>query len=433
MGSEANGSRELRQRWLVLALAATVPALFAWYAEQAGDSAGIPKTAAISASPAAPPLSDSEVGTVGSASSTPVATPTFLEELADGKPSDARGDETLPAPRDEFAGVVARVAETGLREIDLQFLEANEMLADAGPAVTGSPTGQVVCRKAEDKIRRASELSQRGALFASRNELLSVLEMIAEAKDEKHGAPRRAVALAAGLRALEEAGDFANRSASSPPSEGMEVILASHRTPVAKSPQAASLTPGQLADLYFRYAQVQLGAAVANEPAGSMALHALGKLYSQFAAIEPGTFPQADRRAFALQQAALLARPDNYLAEHELGVLLAESGHWDEAERTLVRVAQRRNNPVVLRNLARVQRQSGRIAYAEANERQATALAANSPALMQGPVAWMTPQQFVQAGQSANFASGPAAVAAAPNPSGPTVQSAARSAPAVRR
>jgi tetratricopeptide (TPR) repeat protein len=135
------------------------------------------------------------------------------------------------------------------------------------------------------------------------------------------------------------------------------------------------MLPQQLASMYLEYAGRQLGAAVAGEPAGSMALHALGKIHSRMGRIEPAANPQADRLAFALQQAALLARSDNHMAAHELGVLLAESGHYAESDAMLQQVAQRAPHPVVFRNLARVERQLGRPDLAVASERQAEYLA----------------------------------------------------------
>ena len=68
---------------------------------------------------------------------------------------------------------------------------------------------------------------------------------------------------------------------------------------------ATGLMPQQLADLYFRYAQLQLAGDVAGEPAGSMALHALGKVYSQLGRTERELNPQADRRACEVAQQVL--------------------------------------------------------------------------------------------------------------------------------
>jgi tetratricopeptide (TPR) repeat protein len=293
-------------------------------------------------------------------------------------------------------------------------------LPDVSPVASGEPTGAMVSQRAQDKIRRGYALAQRGAYFAARRELVDVLQSIAEAKDQLRGAPRRTPALAKGLRALEEAADFCPRGAEGDTGLSMAVIVSSHRTPVGKSADAAQLMPTQLADLYLQYAQVQLGGAVVGEPAGSMALHALGKIYSQLGAQDPDKEPLADRQAFALQHAALLARPDNNLAAHELGVMLAESGHYQEAEYMLNQVATRQPHATVLKNLARVQRKLGRDALAAISDQQAQLLAA---ADSNGAVRWVPPQTLAQATDAVppsqpRLAARPSANAPCPSPMG---------------
>jgi tetratricopeptide (TPR) repeat protein len=270
-------------------------------------------------------------------------------------------------------------------------------LIDTTPVATGTPTNAAVDERAQEKIRNGFALAQRGASFAARQEFIEVLKVIAEAKDEQDGSASRSTALTNGLRALEEVNDFAPRMAPSEPNLSVSVILASHRTPVAKEAAAEKLLPRQLAERYFRYAQRQLAESVAGEPAGSMALHALGKLSSQLGRVEADKQPFAERKAFALQQAALLARDDNHLAAHELGVLLAESGHYTEAEYLLNQVAVREPNPVVFRNLARVQQKLGHTQLAELSEQQAQFMASRGVSGNNG-VVWVTPGSLSQAG-----------------------------------
>jgi hypothetical protein len=269
--------------------------------------------------------------------------------------------------------------------------------ADLEPIVTGTPTSAVVDERAQEIIRRGFSLAQRGASFAARNEFIDVLKLIAEAKDEQDHSPDRSRALAQGLRALDEVEDFAPRIKQPESNLSLAVILASHRTPAAKDPGAEKLMPQQLADRYFRYAQRQLAESVAGEPAGSMALHALGKLYSQFARTEADKHPLAERKAFSLQQAALLARDDNHLAAHELGVLLAESGHYAEAEYLLNQVAVREPHPVVFRNLARVERKLGHAQLAGLSEQQAQFMLSRGASGNNG-VVWVSPEALAQAG-----------------------------------
>jgi hypothetical protein len=285
--------------------------------------------------------------------------------------------------------------------------EPEELLAVA------VPTGAVVSQRAAVKTRHGYALASRGAYFAARREFVDVLCVITDAKDQLHGAPRRTIALDEGLRALDEAADFASLPAGADARLTAAVIVSSHRTPAAKSLAVEEMLPGQLADLYLGYAQRQLGASVAGEPAGSMALHALGKLHSQLCRVEPENHPLGDRQAFALQQAALLARSDNHLAAHELGVLLAEAGHYPEAQSLLNQVAAHAPHPVVYRNLARVQRQLGRPDLAAASERQAEYLAVRDGGAS-APVQWVTPAALSQTPDALGHGGAPPRMAAAP-------------------
>lgn len=333
---------------------------------------------------------------VSAAQSKPATVPEMpVAEVAAPQQSEA-------APADAVANTPAPLAEpiaAAAQSIATPPVDTAPPIDPAAPALDGSPTGAVVCKRAEAKIRRGYALVQRGATFAARREFIDVLQLIAEAKDQKHGSPRRTVALANGLRAIEEAADFAPRGTGADASVAM--IVAAHRTPVGKDDDATGLMPAQLADRYLNYAQLQLGAAVAGEPAGSMALHALGKLHTQLARTEPQNHPQAERVAFALQQAAILARHDNYLAAHELGVLLAESGHYPEAEQVLGEVAVREPNQVVFRNLARVQRKLGHEQLAAATDQQAQFYANRDGA---GPaphgVVWVNPATLARTGDA---------------------------------
>jgi tetratricopeptide (TPR) repeat protein len=128
-----------------------------------------------------------------------------------------------------------------------------------------------------------------------------------------------------------------------------------------------------------------------------MALHALGKLYSQLGRVEEDQQLLSERKAFALQQAALLARNDNHLAAHELGVLLAESGHYAEAEYLLNQVAVREPHPVVFRNLARVEQKLGHAQLAELSEQQAQYMLSRGASANNG-VVWVSPNALAQTG-----------------------------------
>jgi len=286
-------------------------------------------------------------------------------------------------------------------------------------ATTGVPTDAKLDLECREKIAAAYALSQRGASYAARQELITVLRLISQAKDSREGTRSRTESLAAGLRALEEAEDF------SPPGSQLEadmklaVVCAAHRTPLARELNLATTLPAQMMERYHRYAQIKLAVAVAGEPAGSMALYALGKLNSQLAATEAEQHPLATRQAVAFQQGALLAHNENYLAAHELGVLLAETGHFPEAQHLLGQVAAEQPNAVVLRNLARVQDELGQHGEALNSRHQAEMLAQQG----RGPkpnVAWVAPQDFSR-NQMNTFAPQVASRPAAPTQSSPAV------------
>ena len=297
--------------------------------------------------------------------------------------------------------VIEEVVEAPLPVLDdltKQERQLAAQLAEASSATTGVLTDGRVNELAKAKIQHAYEMANRSALYVARRELIEVLRMISQAKDAQVGTPERTVALSAGLRALREAEDFAPSGTQLEAELNIEVLCASHRTPIAQQADAMKLLPRLMMDRYLRYAQLQLALSVAGEPAGSMALHALGKISSQLGRAEPDMHRLADRQAIAYQQAALLSHNQNYLAAHELGVLLATSGHFAEAEQLLLQVAAREPNAVVYRNLARVQDKLGQPQQALANRDYAHQLSQQG-ATGTSNVHWVEPEQFADSVQ----------------------------------
>jgi len=244
-------------------------------------------------------------------------------------------------------------------------------------------------------------MANRGGYYAARQELIEVLRMISHANDAQQGIRQRTEALAHGLRALEEAEDFAPRGIQLEADLVIDVLCASHRTPIASQIKeqidSQEVLPHQMMNSYFRYAQLKLAAAVAGEPAGSMALHALGKLSTQLGHVEPEKHRLSQRQAIAFQQAALLAHRENYLAAHELATLLADAGHFIEAEKLLRHVALRDPNAVVLRNLSLVQKKLGLTRQATLNSALANQMAQRG-ASGTNNVQWISPQNFSRTG-----------------------------------
>ena len=276
-------------------------------------------------------------------------------------------------------------------------------ISDADAALfTGEWTGAKNHDVALAKIQHGYLLADRHAYYAARQEFIQVLRMVSRTADAREQTTVRTSDLASGLRALEEAEDFVPAGTGLEADLNVVIIASAHRTTVMQDSQLAQLQPRQLMDRYFRFAQIKLAAAVADDPDGSMALHALGKLQRRLSQLEPKEHLLAHRQAFAFQQAALLSHRYNHLAAHELGVLLADAGRYPEAVSLLEQVVAKEPHPVVLRNLAQVQYKLGRAGLAAANDRQANQLASQSGD--QGSkVQWVSPQEFARAADATTF------------------------------
>jgi len=262
---------------------------------------------------------------------------------------------------------------------------------------------EMTARQADQHTRRGFDLASRKAYHSARAAFVQALRVVAQGLDAEHGSHVHGQALAAGLTALDEADDFV------PVGSGLEgeldlgEIIGGHGTPVLKLANPQRLTPLGAVGRYVDYAQEQLAVAASGEVAGSMALHALGKLYWSLADRQHAGRPIDDTKALAFFQAALEVCPENYLALNDLGVLLARGGRYLDAQRVLRQSLAIAPDPTVLGNLAQVYRQLGDAAGAQQAEQQAAALMAargargargQDPARPAPPVAWVSPSQF---------------------------------------
>ena len=259
-----------------------------------------------------------------------------------------------------------------------------------------TPTGKKINEQALRRVQAGFRFGQRRAYYAARSEFIAAMRTIAQAKDIRRQTTRYTHALAAGLRALDEATDFVPVGTELDVDLDMRTVVAAHATPVLQD--ADQLPSPQVAvTLYHQFAQRRLAGAVAGVPAGSLALHGLGKLHARLATQEPGQHRLADTRAMTCQRAALLARDDNYLAANELGVLLTGAGHYGQAKLLFEQVLAAEPNPVTHRNLAFVARQLGEHHLADMHEVDARSLAEGTARVVSpaGIVEWVSPQTLV--------------------------------------
>jgi tetratricopeptide (TPR) repeat protein len=250
-------------------------------------------------------------------------------------------------------------------------------------------------------IQRGYDLAQHGALFAAQTEFVQVLRRIAQAKDVASRNDDHSRALAAGLRALDEAEDFVPSGIQLEADLDLAIIASSHRTPVLRN-YPEEVLAHEAAALYVGYAQAQLARAVAGEQAGSMSLHGLGKIYAQLAQ-NSGDDLLLTQRAMAMFAAALDARPDNHLAANELGVLLCRGGRAADAAPLFERAIDAEPSALAYHNLAVAQQKLGLHGQAAANEQESQRLAAweraNGDVSRRAGVQWVAPNQMARVAQ----------------------------------
>ena len=214
-------------------------------------------------------------------------------------------------------------------------------------------------RQARNQIGSSVSLAQRGALYAARDEFIKTLRLITQALDANLGRPLHTPALAMGLRALEEADDFAMAGRHVDADMQLEGFIAGHETPVLKRSEGSQLTPLLAIQKYYEFAYRHLALAGNRQPVAAEALFALGRcemLMDQ----QPDSSGNGTPKAIAFFQAALMVDATNTRAANELGVLLAQRGRWEEAHDVLAHAARVAPTTVAFHNLQRVKQQLGR-------------------------------------------------------------------------
>ncbi|MEM6799128.1 MAG: hypothetical protein AAF589_06410, partial [Planctomycetota bacterium] len=252
-------------------------------------------------------------------------------------------------------------------------------------------------------VQKAFALGSHGALYAAKQRFIGVLRRVALAKDAELATNQHSAALAAGLRALDEAEQFIPRGKAVEAELNVAQIAASHSTPLYRQDDNAKwVLPSEAVARYHRYAQHKLAAAVAGNQGGSMALHGLGKTFTRIADIDEDALAQ--RTSMTMYRAAVESHPGNYLAANELGVGLAKAGHYGPARETLEKAIATGGGSTVYRNLAVVQQGLGQPQLAAAANARAEQLAAreraNGEFSRQQGVQWVDREQLARVGDT---------------------------------
>jgi tetratricopeptide (TPR) repeat protein len=288
--------------------------------------------------------------------------------------------------------------------------------APRAAAAPPSDAMQAVTHRAELAIQRGYDLAGRGALYSARAEFIQALRTIAQALDLRAGDRRHSEALAAGLKALDEAEDFVPPSTSLESDFDVAVLIRAHDTPVCKGIGDDKLLPVLVLRQYYNYAQQQLVVAVGGEEAASMALFGLGKTFGTLAEQQTTSVVAAEPKAMVFHQAALTTHPGNFLAANELAVLTARFGEYATARALLQYSASLSPHSAVWRNLSLVHERLGEPRLAQLARREAELALARETSVQPGNREGIIPASDVQWVDPATFASSGQALADMPPP-----------------
>lgn len=263
---------------------------------------------------------------------------------------------------------------------------------------------ELVAQEADRHTRRGMELAGRRAYFSAREEFIQALRTLSQALDVQQGTTSYSAALAAGMRALEEANDFVPRGAGLEANLNVPMIVSAHQTPVYQSESFEGVTALVARQRYYTYAREQLGVCVGRELAGSMALHGLGKLNAELATEKREQLGGSEAEAIVFFQAALLVAPLNHLASNDLGAMFARKGNWGEARGLFLQSLASHETAAAWTNLAKTHERLGEtdLAAKAAREAQLAVHAETPGAPAAAPstavnVEWVAPQGMTTA------------------------------------
>jgi hypothetical protein len=315
-----------------------------------------------------------------------------------------------------------------------RLAERSLLTQSAAPADANlfSPNVSELSAQLLPAIQRGCDLAQRGALYAAQTEFIQVMRRIAQANDAERETDEHSLALAEGLRALDEAADFMPQGAAVEGEIDVKIIASSHRTPLVRQ-FSRYVPPHSAIALYHAFAHERLAAAMGGHQAGSMALFALGRVHARLAERNDDDV-LATRSAMTMYLAALAVSPGNHLAANELGVLLCRNGHPVDAARLFEQAIDHAPAATTYHNLAVAQQKLGLAGPAAANEQESHRLAAWERATgavsRRAGIQWVSPHELAQVTPPAGLptaqnAPAPMPYAAAPIPPKSPLQKAA--------
>jgi len=320
---------------------------------------------------------------------------------SDGKlAADGSAPAEVIEPSPVEITVVEPAAEAEPETADAEPLQADLLLMPAHDGSRRSHELELIARQADAHTQYGFELAGRAAYFSARAEFTMALRLVAQGLDAEYRTDAHVRTLAAGLTALAEAEDFVPRGSGLEAHLDLAATVRSHRTPILKGTATDRLTALDAMQSYLTFAQEQLSYAAGGEIAGSMALYGLGKLHKKMAEQMTAGVRATRPKAVVFYQASLLVSPRNYMASNDLGVMLCQSGRYEDGRGALEHSVSICPQAAGWHNLAVAYRQTGKNEAA----RRATLLAQASRSEPSGQVEpsagavrWVDPYAFAQA------------------------------------
>ena len=221
-------------------------------------------------------------------------------------------------------------------------------------------------------VQRGYALAQRGAMYAARAEFVQVLGRVVQAKDAAANSDAHSQALAAGLRAIDEAEDFVPDGVRVEAELDVRIVASSHRTPVLGG-CPTDVSPHEAVALYHRYAQEQLSGRGGRRAGRLDGAARIGQSVRRRSPNAAAAIPRWCAVRTTMYSAALAACPTNHLAANELGVLLVRDGRAGEAARLFERTIDLAPSATAYHNLAIAQ---GKLGFRGRSGRERTGVAA---------------------------------------------------------
>jgi tetratricopeptide (TPR) repeat protein len=207
----------------------------------------------------------------------------------------------------------------------------------------------------ERRLNYAFDLAQRGATYSATTEFQAVLGLCALELDARNGGANHREALREGLIALDEADQFGGEQVDWRDSADVRRVAVGHVTPVLNQPGQPPVDSIQAVQAYYAFAEQRLAFACEGLPGASMAYYGLGRTITV-----PGMrVAHATGKAALYHRVALTVSPQNVLSANELGVLLAQHGELEGAEKLLQYCVAIEPSPQSYRNLSAVYAQKG--------------------------------------------------------------------------